>query len=65
MLLSFSTSVFADSCTSGDWVKGYRTYVWDDGDKKVQSSALKEEKSESILKKQYHWSFSAIRVSVN
>jgi hypothetical protein len=33
--------------------------------KKSNHQLLKEEKSESILKKQYHWSFSAIRVSVN
>ena len=33
--LFLSTSVFADSCISGDCVNGYGTYVWDDGAKYV------------------------------
>ena len=36
--LFLSTSVFADSCVSGDCVNGYGTYVWDDGDKYVGES---------------------------
>ena len=35
LLLSFSPSVFADSCVSGDCVNGYGAYVWDNGDKYV------------------------------
>ena len=36
--LFLSTSVFADSCVSGDCVNGYGTYVWDDGTKYVGES---------------------------
>ena len=36
--LFLSTSVFADSCVSGDCVNGYGTYVWDDGEKYIGES---------------------------
>ena len=35
MLLSFSPSVFADECISGDCQNGYGTYAWDTGQKYV------------------------------